>query len=55
MRDEALAFVKKLEEHGIPVTSKVYEYMVHGFHLMYKVVPQQVEELFADLKNFIYA
>ena len=53
LKDEHIAFAKRLQDSGVKVEIKFYEKMVHGFHMIYRVIPTEVELEFEDIKSFI--
>lgn len=56
LRDEALAYGKRLEEAQVPVTYFHYSQLVHGFLTMGGLVPaarQAVEEITAELSQLL--
>jgi acetyl esterase len=45
LRDEAEQYVQRLRAAGVPVTSRRWEGMVHGFHAMGRFTPRADEAL----------
>jgi acetyl esterase len=52
LRDEGLAYVKKLENSGVPVTLLFYEEMIHGF-LSYLGILKQAQKAIGEIALWI--
>ena len=54
LRDEQLTFAKMLKDKGFKVETTFYGKMIHAFCVFYKIVPDFVELVLKDIKNFIH-
>lgn len=53
LRDEGIAYGKKLTEQGVRVETKMFENMIHAFMNIEDLVPQECEDLFNTIGGFV--
>nr|AKJ87255.1 hypothetical protein [uncultured organism] len=53
LRDEGMAYAKRLEEAGVPTVFYNYENVIHGFLNMRRIMPRQNEQMHQDICEFL--
>lgn len=55
LRDEGMAYAKRLEEAGVPTVFYNYKETIHGFLNLRRITPQQNEQMHQDIRRFLRA
>lgn len=53
LRDEGLAYAKKLSQAGVLVSLEVFDNMIHAFMNIEDLVPKECQQLYSAIGNFI--